>query len=280
MDGLWGSAKEVGRSFVRGARGEKDIPDGDGDGDGNAAHKAGHAAATKPRKPSMAHSAGHAAHKTGKAIGHGARHAAAAGKSMLRRAKGMAGMTERMNAMVFEAVSGIPYSPSTAARHDVVDIFGTFPDGIPTHAGMDHGDIREAGELSAMLDMARERVAGAAILGEALHPHDEQNLRNIAKKIEGIIKRNEMEKVKSTKRMEHHKNMHKDLTKEEHEGKINYYNNYVPKHLRSHHQRQIVDFHRENAGHEITKKKRNRKPKGKGNGGGGGDGATSQNKDT
>jgi hypothetical protein len=60
-----------------------------------------------------------------------------------------------MNKMVFEAVTGIPYSRTSALDHSVVDIFKTFPDGIPTHDDMTLGEAKEAEMMSSMMDSAR-----------------------------------------------------------------------------------------------------------------------------
>lgn len=84
------------------------------------------------------------------------------------RGKKRLGMHERMNGIVFEAITGVPYSKEAAAQHSVVDIFRTFPDGVPTHSEMSHEEVKEAGRLTAMLEMAREGVREAAITGDRL----------------------------------------------------------------------------------------------------------------
>jgi hypothetical protein len=89
----------------------------------------------------------------------------------VKKALGMQSAHAHMNSIVFEAMTGEPYSKEAARRHQVVDIFSTFPDGVPTHSGMSVGEIKHAATLSTLLDVAREGVAESVILGKHFSNH-------------------------------------------------------------------------------------------------------------
>lgn len=100
-------------------------------------------------------------------------------KNTFDGAKKMMRQDEKMNAMVFETVTGIPYSKEAARQHAVIDIFKTFPDGVPTHAEMDHHEIGEAARLTAMLEVARDGVREAVMTGYPLGKVHRDALRHI-----------------------------------------------------------------------------------------------------
>lgn len=136
---------------------------------------------------------------------------------------------ERMNAMVFEAVAGVPYSKEAARQHAVVDIFQTFPGGVPTHAGMNHGEVKEAARLTAMLEVARDGVREAATTGKPLprhivdvlyEIHSSTNNDDIRRRVGRILKKNEddvykrTQKKKEKKKHENHNGKKHDKKKQ------------------------------------------------------------------
>lgn len=90
---------------------------------------------------------------------------------------------KKANELVFEAMTGRPYTASAAREHRIVDIFSTFPDGVPVHAGMSRAERDHADELSGMLMKARADVMECVALGKRLGPGQRKLLKELHAKV-------------------------------------------------------------------------------------------------
>lgn len=75
----------------------------------------------------------------------------------------------KLRDIVFEAQAGIPYSPEAAGVHQAVDIFNTYPNGVPLHDEMDPELVGHATKLNAALETARAVTTSVALGVKDMH---------------------------------------------------------------------------------------------------------------
>lgn len=85
-----------------------------------------------------------------------------------------------MNKLVFEAVTGKKYTKAAVQKHKVVDIFNTFPDGVPTHSSMSPMEKQNCALLSTLLHSVRANVRECAMLGKQISGENIETLKHVA----------------------------------------------------------------------------------------------------